>query len=577
MNACPLGLPRLAALGSAASKPRRRGEWFVEVGPAKPALSDSPWLMGHFLVWGEEVAVGAFEAVHQERITGSLTMFDRVIFKGHLTGLFADGAVRAWLWKQGVPITEFTAYAKRTTERIGDAVRKIAIDAQRPVISFDHVKTRGGLNRKEDIAKGIAAKDGITEGVICVISAVETCWSFQVRRNHQTQRVEVARRERKCLHHYLYLMDPEFGFMHVRIQGWMPYTIQVYINGREWLARQLDRAHVSYVRCDNALLQISNIERASALCDKFAHRGWARVLNAFARQVNPVLADVKAAGFGGYYWVVDQAEIATDVMFRSRPTLLEVWPDLVRHATLRLSSEDILGFLGRKLHPSLAAEVLTDSKRRPQGWRIKHRMARNWIKVYDKVSVLRIETTINNPREFRVLRVVTDDKGRRERRWCEMRKGVSDMWRHYQVGASANHHYLDALAAAPIKGEGVKALDALCRPRTNHGRHCARFNPLSQADLRLFKTVLAGEFIVRGFRNTDITQRLYSRPPADHDEAHRRCERVSRLISKLRGHGLVAKVPRARRYRVTPYGHRVLTSLLQLHDEQFPALFNAAA
>ena len=60
-----------------------------------------------------------------------------------------------------------------------------------------------------------------------------------------------------------------------------------------------------------------------------------------------------------------------------------------------------------------------------------------------------------------------------------MRKGVSDLWRNYQVGIAANHRYLDALAAAPLKGEGVAALDALCRPRTNRGRRYARFSPLN--------------------------------------------------------------------------------------------------
>src|SRR5947199_4616698 len=130
-------------------------------------------------------------------------------------------------------------------------------------------------------------------------------------------------------------------------------------------------------------------------------------------------------------------------------------------------------------------------------------MAGNWVKVYDKVSVLRVETTINNPREFRILRVFTDDGGRRERRWCPMRKGVSDLWRSFQVGIAANRRYLDALAAAPLKGEGVAALDALCRPRTNHGRRVARFNPLTPTDLALFRAVIAGEHAIRGFRTID--------------------------------------------------------------------------
>jgi hypothetical protein len=348
-------------------------------------------------------------------------------------------------------------------------------------------------------------------------------------------------------------------------------------SGWEWLARQLDRAGIGYVRYDNALLAIDDLEAASALCEHFAHRAWPRVLNAFARRMNPMLAVLASTGFGGYHWVLDQAEIATDVMFKTRPQLAEIWPDVVRHAALNMSSADVLGFLGRKLHPSLKAQVLTEAKRRPEGWRVKHRVAGNWVKVYDKASVLRVETTINNPREFRVLRVITDEQGRRERRWCPMRKGVSDCWRNFQVGMAANRHYLEALAAAPLKGEGVAALDALCRPKTNRGRRYARFNPLMPADLALFKAVLAGEHAIRGFRNRDICARLYRRPPADQDEAHRRCERVSRLIVKLRGHGLVAKVPRARRYRVTRNGHQVMTAAITLHDHTYPLEYSSAA
>jgi hypothetical protein len=234
-----------------------------------------------------------------------------------------------------------------------------------------------------------------------------------------------------------------------------------------------------------------------------------------------------------------------------------------------------LHFLGRKLHPSLQAEVLTEAKRRPEGWRVKHRLARNWVKVYDKASVLRVETTINNPREFRVLRVVETPEGR-QRRWCEMRKGVANVWRYFQVGMGSNRRYLDALAGATFQGEGIAALDALCRPRTRDGRHYARFNPLGPADLALFRAVLAGEHVITGFRNADLTARLYRRPPQDRDEAHRRCERVSRLITKLRGHGLVAKVPRARLYRPTRYGYRVMTAAIALHDQQYPSAYLAA-
>ena len=184
--------------------------------------------------------MGAFEDLHRDRITGSLAMFDRMIFKGHLSRLYKQDGARCFLWSQGVALKDFTAYAKATTERIANNARKLVTDAGRPVISFDHVKTRNRTQHKDELAKSIAERDGVTEGIVCLISAVESCFSFQVRKRYESGKLELFRRERKCLHHYLYLIDSEFGFMHVRIQGWIPYECQIYINGREWLARQLD-------------------------------------------------------------------------------------------------------------------------------------------------------------------------------------------------------------------------------------------------------------------------------------------------------------------------------------------------
>ncbi len=150
-----------------------------------------------------------------------------------------------------------------------------------------------------------------------------------------------------------------------------------------------------------------------------------------------------------------------------------------------------------------------------------------------------------------------------------MRKGVGDLWRTYQVGMAANQRYPNAISAAPLKGECVAALDALCRPHTRRGRRVARFNPLHPTDFALFKAAMAGQHNIVGFRNADLTRRLYRRPPSLATR-HRRCERVSRLIVKLRGHGLIAKVPRARLYRVTPYGQRVMTAAAAVHDDQYP-------
>jgi hypothetical protein len=139
----------------------------------------------------------------------------------------------------------------------------------------------------------------------------------------------------------------------------------------------------------------------------------------------------------------------------------------------------------------------------------------------------------------------------------------------YQVGIAANHRYLDALAAAPLKGEGVAALDALCRPRTNRERRYARFSPFSQTDLALFRAAMAGEHAIQGFRNADLTRRLCPCPPADRARPTDNANASHGSSSNSAATVSLVKIPRARRYRVTRYGQVVMTAAIVLHDDRF--------
>lgn len=513
-----------------------------------------------------------FLSIHQESVIGTLSTFDRMIFKGHLTNFYPDGAFACFLSRQGVLLKEFKPYVSKVSGDLKAHAQQLAEEAGRQYIYLQSATTKASGQSKEGLARQIAEAEQISEGLICVLSVLEPCSTFTVRGNRKQQKLEVVRRRSKCLHFYFYFIDPEFGFMHVRLQSWFPFGIQVYINGREWLARQLDQRKIDYERYQNSFTSITNLSVAQELCDKFAHRSWPRLLNAFARQVNPFITIIRRAGFGGYYWVVDQCEYATDVMFADRTSLLAIFPDLIEHALLHTSSENVMRFLGRKLHGNFKGEVMSDLKKRPEGWRIKHRMKRNSIKMYDKWSVLRIETTINNPREFKVLRVIKTPQGRK-RRWKPMNKGVANIWRYSQVSRQANQRYLTALAQASLKGKAVQELDDLCRCRTKDGKRFAKFNPVSQHDAALFASVLAGEHAIHGFRNRDLRSRLYDHPASSPEEAKRRCARVSRLIAKLRGHGLVAKVKDAHLYRVTERGYRIMSAAISFRQSDFPLAF----
>ncbi len=217
--------------------------------------------------------------------------------------------------------------------------------------------------------------------------------------------------------------------------------------------------------------------------------------------------------------------------------------------------------------------MLTDRKRRREGVRVKHKMKRNTIKFYDKWSVLRVETTINNPREFKVLRVKKTPEGLK-RRWMPMCKGVANLWRYAQVSRLANGRYLEALAQVDARGKFVHELDKLCQSRTVNGKRVAKFNPIAAHEVRLFAAVLAGDHFLNGFRNRDLALRIYPDLLAQPKLVRRRLgARVSRWIAKLRGHGLVSKVRASRLYRVTKRGYRTMGAILYIRGVEFPLVY----
>ena len=213
---------------------------------------------------------------------------------------------------------------------------------------------------KDERVRAIAARDGVTDGLVCVFGTIEPCRSFRLA--YCQGRPTIRPAWRKCLFLYFYCLDRELGFCHAQVQTWFPFTMQVYVNGHEWLARQTDTRRLRYRRLENSFLWLEDPGRVQRLADRFATLDWRAGLDRFAARVNPLLRD-KLAGYR-YYWATHQAEYATDVLFTSRPALRALYGRLLRHATLCLRAEDVLDFLGRKLHGGFAGEVLTEWKRR---------------------------------------------------------------------------------------------------------------------------------------------------------------------------------------------------------------------
>jgi hypothetical protein len=527
--------------------------------------------------------MNAFLRRHAAAVTGTLSGFDRVRFRGTVRLLANAAGLGATMAHLGVLLKDFKGWATGLSEALRTGSLALAEAAGRPVRYLASAQVR-----KEDVARQIARDDGIERGLICVLTAVEPCWSFHVRRDPKQQRLVLESSWRKCLHLYHYFAHEELGFCHARVQSWLPFNVHVCVNGREWLARQMGRAGVGYVRRENCFAAVGDAARAQALFDEQLTVDWAGLLDGLRQAAQPSAALPLVEGRPlDYYWSADESEWATDVMFRSPAALSAVYPSLVRHGVLNLSSADVMRFLGAKGAPTAAAgavqgnftgEVVTDLRRRAEGVRVKHRVNANSVKMYDKQgSVLRVETTVNDTRAFKVFRTPEGSRADTKPSWQKMRKGVADMARRAAVCQAANGRYLDAMATVADDKPLRDVAAPLCRPVTWKGRSARGLNVLSDADAALLEYVGRGEFALNGFRNRDLRGLLFKTPTTETREARRRSGRVTRLIRLLRAHGLVHKVPKTHRYVVSPAGRTAITAVLSARQADTAKLVAAAA
>jgi hypothetical protein len=367
--------------------------------------------------------------------------------------------------------------------------------------------------------------------------------------------------------------------MSARIQSWFPFDIYVCLNGREWLARQMDRGHMNYERLENCFPWIEDAPKAQRLMDRQLRTNWLRPLRELSRTLNPAHGRIFRGLPIEYYWTVYQSEWATDLMFRSPGELAGLYPGLVRGAMEQFCSPEVMRFLGRRMHGNFSGEVLSDVSRRPEGIRVKHRVKANSVKMYDKGGgrVLRIETTVNDPSDFKVFRAL-EGSPEGKKAWRPLNRGIANASRLAEVSQSSNDRYLDALAALGTDAPIGTLVDRVCRAADWKGRRVRALRPWEQEDRLLLKAIIRGEFAINGLRNRDLLPLLFPQASSLPPEQRRRFSaRVTRKLRMLRAHGIIRKVSGTHRYVLTKGGGQTVTAILRYQQVSLAQLEKACA
>ena len=485
---------------------------------------------------------------HKKEINGTLSCFDRVILTGTIPQICYSQGMTSYLYSQGIKIFDYPKFAEPFKEAIRKNADQLAKDND---IEIEFV--RKSSLRKEDLVKKVLDKKGCKSGLVHILSAMEGCSSYKPWHDKQTKKTYLKGSQSKCLHYYFYFIDPYLGYGYIRVPTWCPFKLQIYINGHNILANELDKEGLKYSMLDNAFDYIEDFEKAQEICDNIDVKKMHKRLDELAKIYCPVYSSFNQV----YHWSIMQAEYATDIIFKKQEYLQSIYSELVATAIHTVKPDNIATFLGHKVDPRYQGEMGNNYNIRIQGSRIKHSMGKSSIKMYDKFSkILRIETTTNDVSFFKHYREVEHRNGTTSMKHAALKKNIYSLTLLAKLFKASNKRYIEFISAFDNKVAGRKRLNNVTKQKKENNRNYKGFNLFSDADLSLLLTVLRGEHNIFGFRNKDIKLRL---PEFN-------TGKISRLIKRLKVFKLIKRAGKTYKYYLTKLGKELVIAAEKLKE-----------
>jgi len=484
-----------------------------------------------------------------DRIAGVLSCYDRMLIQGTLPGLCYAEGMTGYLYGHRVRIFDYPRWAQPLREALRENAERLAAENG---LEIEFIR-RAKSFRKEDKIHQVLQQRGEHPGLVWIFSTLEPCSTYRPWHDKTTGKTYLRPDDGKCLHYYFYFIDEELGLCYVRVPTWCPFRLQIYLNGHHRLACRLKRKQIGHTRLDNAFLQIEDLERSQKIADDWPVEKLHRKLDEWGERYCPVIRQFEVR----YHWSLEQVEFSTDLLFRRPEDLQAIYGPLTRTAIHTVKPDNVATFLGRKLSPLYQGEIGNRFNIRIEGTRIKHTLGPVAIKMYDKFGlILRIETTVNDVSFFPHYRTVEQRDGRTATQWARMKKSIYSLPALREALQAANRRYLEFLSTLDDPSAGIDRLQKVSEPVRENERSYAGLNFFSAADQSLIETLARGEFNLRGFQNKSLRAHLRENTSGQ----------VSRLLKRLRLHGLVKKVGHTYRYYLTSLGRHIIATGLKLKN-----------
>ena len=485
---------------------------------------------------------------HNTKIKGVISCFDRIVLTGTIPGICYAEGMTSLLFKKNIRIFDYTNFVEPMREEIRLNAEKLA---EENGMEIDFIRKKNF--RKEDRINDIIKQRGSLPGLVHIFSAIEPCTAHKPWHNKKTHKTYLKTVPGKCLHYYFYFITADLGLCYLRVPTWAPFRLQFYCNGHNLLASRLSKKNIDFQMLDNVFVQIDNFDKAQKFADDINIKRLHRQLDKIVRQYCPIVRHF----VNHYHWSFMQVEYATDIIFKKKSDLQPIYDDIVRTAIHSVKPENISTFLGRKLHGGYQDEMGNNFNTRIEGTCIKHRMGKVAIKMYDKFGlVLRVETVANDVSFFKHHRRVEHRDGTWEMKTAPLKKSIYSLGMLVELMKASNRRYIEFIAAIDDPSGGIKDLNKISKPAKEGDRSYRGFNLFDGEDLELFSVIIRGEFNISGFSNKSLRKVIKGK------KGHQ----VSRLLKRLRKHGLIKKIGNTYKYYLTALGRRVTATALKLRE-----------
>jgi len=481
---------------------------------------------------------------YEKQIAGTISCFDRLIISGTLQTIAYDKNMSWYLYNNKIQIFGYTDFAQQIREKIKDAVMTVA---ERNNIKIQYLTSY--RTRKEALVHEILETRGEEPGLVCIFSATEGCHTYRPFGNKEKGHPELKYTQGRCLHYYIYFIDPSLGLCYLRIPTYLPCRLQFYCNGHDILQREMDKENIEYVKEHNSFTRISDYDKAQELANLLDPKTIVDRLQKYVKALCPI-----ENIFGDqYYWCVSQAEYSTDIIFKRSKTLTPIYNDLITTAMHSITIEDVCSFLGRHNTHNLTKEGGSSLKSVYEGRRLKHTYGKAAIKMYDKnETMIRIETTVNDPGMFVIYKKDQNGKAKSS----PLRKGISNLMILAERMNSANKRYIHFISAIETREVGIRKLEQITQAAVVKSKRYRGFNFFRIDDNLILDVITRGNFTINGFRNADIRKHLTDKNTGQ----------VSRIIKRLTSHKIIKKAAHSYKYYLTKRGAEVTLMGLKLKE-----------